>query len=116
MPGVSHGVRRDMPGVSHEARRDTPRALRITSALMSDALRTGSLNVLCLGEALVDMICERHVESLDDADMFVPHFGGAVANVALMAARAGAAKVTIRGGSGCAASSTGPALSWSTSR
>jgi sugar/nucleoside kinase (ribokinase family) len=56
---------------------------------MSEDLATASLNVLCLGEALVDMICERHVESLEDADMFVPHFGGAPASVALLAARAG---------------------------
>ena len=66
---------------------------------MSDPLRTGSLNVLCLGEALVDMICERHVESLDEADMFVPHFGGAVANVALLAARAGG-RTALAGGVG----------------
>jgi sugar/nucleoside kinase (ribokinase family) len=66
---------------------------------MSDPPPTGSLNVLCLGEALVDMICERHVESLDEADMFVPHFGGAVANVALMAARAGG-RTALAGGVG----------------
>jgi sugar/nucleoside kinase (ribokinase family) len=62
-------------------------------------LRSGLLNVLCLGEALVDMICERPVDSLSDADMFVPHFGGAVANVALMAARAGA-RTALAGGVG----------------
>ena len=57
------------------------------------------MNVLCLGEALVDMICERHVSSIEEADMFVPHFGGAVANVALLAARAGA-RMALAGGVG----------------
>lgn len=46
--------------------------------------------ILCLGEALVDLICERPVASLADADAFVPHFGGALANVAVAASRAGA--------------------------
>jgi sugar/nucleoside kinase (ribokinase family) len=55
--------------------------------------------VLCLGEALVDLICERPIEDLADADAFVPHFGGAVANVALLAARAGA-PVALAGGAG----------------
>ena len=54
---------------------------------------------LCLGEALVDLICERHVERFADADAFVPHFGGAVANVAVVAARAGA-HVALAGGAG----------------
>jgi len=46
--------------------------------------------ILCLGETLVDFICERPVESVADADVFVPHFGGAAANVAVLTARAGA--------------------------
>jgi fructokinase len=54
---------------------------------------------LCLGEALVDLICEKPVESLLEADSFVPHFGGAVANVATVAARAGA-YVALAGGAG----------------
>ena len=45
--------------------------------------------ILCLGEGLVDLICERPVDSLTQADSFVPHFGGALANVAVAAARAG---------------------------
>lgn len=45
------------------------------------------------------MICERPVSSLAEADMFVPHFGGAVASVALMAARAGA-RMALAGGAG----------------
>jgi fructokinase len=54
---------------------------------------------LCLGEALVDLICEQRIESLSEADAFVPHFGGAVANVAVVAARLGA-RVTLAGGAG----------------
>src|SRR4051794_4752453 len=46
--------------------------------------------ILCLGEAIVDLVCEREVESIDEADGLVPHFGGALANVAVAAARAGA--------------------------
>jgi fructokinase len=62
-------------------------------------LPTASRNVLCLGEAVVDMICERPVSSLDEAEAFVPHFGGSVASVALMAARAGA-RMALAGGVG----------------
>src|SRR5581483_9654310 len=54
---------------------------------------------LCLGEALVDLICEEHVEELTEATAFVPHFGGAVANVAVVAARFGA-RVSLAGGAG----------------
>jgi fructokinase len=55
--------------------------------------------VLCLGEALVDLICERPVASLEQADAFVPHPGGALANVAVIAARHGAS-VSLAGGAG----------------
>ena len=55
--------------------------------------------VLCLGEALVDLICERPVEAVGSADAFVPHFGGAVANVAVIAA-SGGARVALMGGAG----------------
>jgi fructokinase len=54
---------------------------------------------LCLGEALVDLICETPVDELSSAAAFVPHFGGAVANVALLAAREGA-RVSLAGGVG----------------
>jgi sugar/nucleoside kinase (ribokinase family) len=50
------------------------------------------MRTLCLGEALVDLIAERQ-------DAFVPHFGGAVANVAILAARAGG-DVALAGGAG----------------
>jgi sugar/nucleoside kinase (ribokinase family) len=46
--------------------------------------------IVCLGEALVDLICERPVPSLVAADSFRPRFGGALANVAVAASRAGA--------------------------
>ncbi len=46
--------------------------------------------ILCLGEAIVDLICEEEAESLGDASAFRPHFGGALANVAVSAARHGA--------------------------
>lgn len=55
--------------------------------------------VLCLGEALVDLVCERPVADLAEADSFVPHFGGATANVAVTAARHGAS-VALAGGAG----------------
>jgi sugar/nucleoside kinase (ribokinase family) len=54
---------------------------------------------LCLGEALVDLVCERPVSDWDEADSFVPHFGGAVANVAVAAAGVGA-EVALAGGAG----------------
>src|SRR4051812_8678813 len=46
--------------------------------------------VLCLGEALVDLVCERPISGLAEADAFVPPAGGALANVAVIAARHGA--------------------------
>jgi fructokinase len=48
------------------------------------------MRILCVGEALVDLVCERPVSSVSEADAFVPHFGGAIANVAVVAARRGA--------------------------
>src|SRR5205085_10303490 len=75
---------------------------RITSRFVSmrtpDAPATRS-PILCLGEALVDLICERPIDDMAEADAFVPHFGGAVANVAAAAARAGA-PVALAGGAG----------------
>jgi len=55
--------------------------------------------VLCLGEALVDLICERPASSFSQADAFVPHPGGATANVAVSAAQRGA-QVELAGGAG----------------
>ena len=55
--------------------------------------------ILCLGEALVDLVCERRVASFAEADSFVTYFGGALANVAVAARRAGA-EVGIAGAAG----------------
>jgi sugar/nucleoside kinase (ribokinase family) len=55
--------------------------------------------IVCLGESLVDLICERPVDSLAEADSFSPHFGGALANVAVAASRAGA-EVALAGAAG----------------
>jgi sugar/nucleoside kinase (ribokinase family) len=57
------------------------------------------VRILLLGEALVDLVCERPVDGLADADAFVPHPGGVVANVAAAAARLGA-DVSLAGGAG----------------
>ena len=57
------------------------------------------MRTLLLGEALVDLICEHPVSHMHEADDFVPHFGGAVANVAVAAARKGAS-VALAGGAG----------------
>ena len=57
------------------------------------------MRILCVGEALVDLVCERPVASISEADSFVPRFGGAIANVAVTAARRGA-DVALAGGVG----------------
>ena len=48
-----------------------------------------SVQTLCFGEAIVDLICRRPVTSLADVDAFAPHAGG-VAQRPVAAARAGA--------------------------
>ncbi len=55
--------------------------------------------ILCLGEAIVDLVCERELDSPLQADEFRPRFGGALANVAVAATRAGA-EVGLAGGVG----------------
>lgn len=55
--------------------------------------------VLCLGEALVDLVCEHPVASATEAEAFVPRPGGVIANVAMVAAAAGA-PVALAGGAG----------------
>jgi fructokinase len=57
------------------------------------------VRILLLGEALVDLVCERPVGGLAQAGAFVPHPGGAVANVASVAAGLGA-NVELAGGAG----------------
>ena len=60
---------------------------------------TASRRVVCLGEALVDFVCERPVASLGDADFFVPRPGGSLPNIAVAASRFGAV-VEMLGGAG----------------
>lgn len=57
------------------------------------------MRTLCFGDAIVDLICHRPAASLDEADAFLPAPGGVIANVAVTAARAGAA-VSFAGGAG----------------
>jgi fructokinase len=57
------------------------------------------VRVLCLGETFVDLICQRPVPSLAAADAFVPHVGGAMPHVAVIAARHGA-EIELAGGAG----------------
>lgn len=45
--------------------------------------------ILCLGEAIVDLICERPLAPGESPDRFSPHPGGALANVAVAVARCG---------------------------
>jgi sugar/nucleoside kinase (ribokinase family) len=55
--------------------------------------------VLCLGEALVDLVGQRPGDRLPELGPFGAHPGGVAANVAVIAARAGAA-VELAGGAG----------------
>jgi sugar/nucleoside kinase (ribokinase family) len=55
--------------------------------------------MLCLGEALVDLIGEEPTHSLSHLRQFAPHFGGTTANVAVRSARAGA-PMALAGGAG----------------
>ena len=41
------------------------------------------MTILCFGEAIVDLVCERELAEPGEADLFVPHPGGALANVAV---------------------------------
>lgn len=55
--------------------------------------------MVCLGEALVDLVCEQPVAGLGEAPSFVPRLGGSLANIAIAAARFGA-RVEMLGGAG----------------
>ena len=72
---------------NYEDMKIAPADVEAFKALM--AKPNGPAKILCLGEALVDLICERPVRNLGEADSFRPHFGGALANVAVAASRAG---------------------------
>jgi sugar/nucleoside kinase (ribokinase family) len=53
--------------------------------------------VVCFGETLIDLVCERELTSLREADCFRPHLGGALANVAVACRRAGAPAALVSG-------------------
>jgi fructokinase len=57
------------------------------------------MRTLCFGDAIVDLICRRPAGSYDEADAFVASPGGVISNIAVTAARAGAA-VSFAGGAG----------------
>jgi fructokinase len=57
------------------------------------------VRTLCIGDALVDLVCERRVDGLAEADAFARHLGGATANACVVAARLGAG-VALAGGAG----------------
>src|SRR3954469_15073361 len=58
-----------------------------------------AMRTLCIGEALVDLICERPVAGLEAAGAFVPHPGGVAANACVIASRLGG-EVALAGGGG----------------
>src|SRR4051794_18330944 len=47
------------------------------------------MRTLCIGEALVDLICERPVAGLEGAGALVPHPGRVAANACVIATRRG---------------------------
>lgn len=53
--------------------------------------------ILCMGEAIVDLICEKRLADPVEADEFRPHPGGALANVAVAVARAGGKTALLSG-------------------
>jgi sugar/nucleoside kinase (ribokinase family) len=55
------------------------------------------LTIVCLGEAIADLICERELDAPEEADSFIPHPGGALANVAVAVARAGGRAALVGG-------------------
>lgn len=57
------------------------------------------MSIVCLGEALVDLICPRRLAPGETADRFEVHAGGALANAAVAVARTGA-PVELAGGVG----------------
>ena len=59
--------------------------------------RVAPLTILCMGEAIVDLICEKRLADPIEADEFRPHPGGALANVAVAVARAGGETALLSG-------------------
>jgi sugar/nucleoside kinase (ribokinase family) len=72
-------------------RRTQADCIRPVNAAKAAPLQGSDAPVVCLGEAIVDLVCERRVRSPAEADSFRPHHGGALANVAVACRRAGAA-------------------------
>jgi sugar/nucleoside kinase (ribokinase family) len=70
----------------------SPIGVGITQNLSSPVVSAtdGHKPLICLGEALVDLICPEPVADPADACSFEVHFGGALSNVAVAARRAGA--------------------------
>lgn len=62
-------------------------------------MSTAPARILCVGEALVDLVGERRGVELAEIEYFSRHLGGVAANIALVAARAGA-DVALAGGAG----------------
>ena len=56
-----------------------------------------SRSIICLGEAIVDLICERRLGPDEQPDRLTPHHGGALPNVAVAAARRGAPAALVGG-------------------
>jgi sugar/nucleoside kinase (ribokinase family) len=55
------------------------------------------MTILCFGEAIVDLVCERELSEPGEADLFAPHPGGALANVAVSVQREGGAAALLGG-------------------
>jgi sugar/nucleoside kinase (ribokinase family) len=55
------------------------------------------MTILCFGEAIADLVCERDLAPGEEPGTFVPHAGGALANVAVAAARAGGGAALLGG-------------------
>lgn len=53
--------------------------------------------IACLGEAIADLICERNLQPGEAPGPFVPHPGGALANVAVHVARCGSPAALVGG-------------------
>lgn len=66
--------------------------------MATTSLRPGA-PIVCLGEALVDLVCEEPVSGLGEARAFVPRVGGSLVNIAVCAARFGG-RVGMLGGAG----------------
>ncbi|HTU15889.1 MAG TPA: carbohydrate kinase [Solirubrobacterales bacterium] len=53
--------------------------------------------IVCIGEAIVDLVCERRLAPGAGPESFVPHPGGALANVAVAISRCGVSAALIGG-------------------